>query len=309
MAIPITKVIVPAAGRGTRFLPYTKAIPKEMLPLINKPAIQYVIEEALASDLAHFFFITGKNKDAIANHIDSSYELESHLSENNLEEKLACVNTIHRKGNFTYIRQSDPQGLGHAILQAQHCIGKEQIAIALPDHICTSPQPALQQLLRAARQEKANIIAVQEVPSDCVSDHGVISIKKQISPNLFQVSSIVNKPKAKDAPSRLAVMGRFVLSHKIFSSLDYLNTYASDQVLLNDGLTHMIQKHERVFAVKLPGTCYNLSTPLGWLTANVNLAMQNPVYAQALKKVINEQEDTNNPLFFSPAKTIEHTLM
>lgn len=205
----VTKVVVPAAGLGTRFLPYSATIPKEMLPLLNKPAIQFIVEEGLASAINNYIIITAQGKDQIIDYFDPSSHLSTVAEGLGRQELLADVKKIARSAHFSYIRQNEPLGLGHAIWMARHAIGKEYFGVSLPDDIIVSDgNPGLAQLIRVARQEKGSVIAVQEVPAECISSYGVIGVKKQITPNLFQVSHVVEKPEQKDAPSNLAIIGR-----------------------------------------------------------------------------------------------------
>lgn len=305
----IVKVVIPAAGIGARFLPYTKAVPKEMLPLLNKPAIQYIAEEGLQSDIQNFIMIVGKNKQAIVDHFDTAAFLEALLKEKDKDKLslLSSIDKISRLAQFTYIRQSEPLGLGHAIWTARHTIGKEYFAIALPDDVIVSKQPGLSQLIRIARQEKASVVAVQEVPTECISSYGVVGIKKQITPHLFQLSHIVEKPHPKDAPSSLAIVGRYILSHKIFNSLEQISTYASQELQLTDALSHMMQHNERVFAYKIQGTRYDLGTPLGWIKAVIGSSLQDPEYGPHIRKFLASLHTTDS-FIYNPAKVIEHTL-
>ncbi len=303
----ITKAIIPAAGLGTRFLPFTKAVPKEMLPLLNKPAIQYIIEEGVSAEILNFFFITGKGKQAIANHFDSFFEFKSILKERNKLNLVASIEKLTRSTNFAYIRQSEPLGLGHAIWLAQHFIKeKEYFGIFLPDDIIISKEPALLQLMRIARQERASVIAIQEVPSKCVSSYGIIGIKKQITPSLFQVSHLVEKPQQKDAPSNLAVIGRYILSHKIFKALDEVSTYAVNELQLTDGISQMIQNNEKVFAYKIQGIRYDIGTPIGLVKAIIGLALQNPDYAPHIKSFLADI-DSFDSFMYNPTKNITHS--
>ncbi len=303
----IVKAIIPAAGIGTRFLPYTKAIPKEMLPLLNKPAIQHIAEEILQSEISNLFIITCKRKNAIADHFDSSAILDALLKERDQMELMASTEKLARLAHFTYIRQPEPLGLGHAVYMARHSINKEYFAVALPDDIIISKQPALAQMIRIARQEKASVIAIQEVPAECVSSYGIVSIKKQITPNLFQLSHVVEKPQPKDAPSHLAIVGRYILSHKIFSSLEEISTYATGELQLTDAIAHMMQHNERVFAYKIQGTRYDIGTPLGWVKAIIGSSLQDPDYAPHIRKFLAELT-TPESFLYNPAKTIEHSL-
>jgi len=303
----VVKAVIPAAGLGTRFLPYTKSVPKEMLPLINKPAIQYIIEECLKSHVNNFLMITSKSKFALENHFDSNLELELLLKDTNKEQLLSGIKKIIRTSNFTYIRQPEPLGLGHAVSMAKHSIGKEYFGVLLPDDIIVSQQPGLDQLIKIARQEKASVIAVQEVPQNYVSSYGVIAIKKQTTPKLFQVSHLVEKPKTQDAPSNLAIIGRYVLSHKIFHSIDEVSNYATGEIQLTDAISHMAQHGEKVFAYKVQGTRYDTGTPLGWIKATIGTALQNPHYAPYIKEFLSEL-DTPESFMFNNNKNITKTL-
>lgn len=238
----IVKTIIPAAGLGTRFLPFTKAVPKEMLPLLNKPAIQYIVEEALTADIKNVLMIVSKNKQAIADHFDSNLELEMILKERGELDLLTSLKKISKEAFFSYIRQSEPLGLGHAIWLARHSINKEYFAVQLPDEIVISKTPALAQLIKIARQEKATVVGVQEVPLEMASSYGIVAIKKQITPNLFQVSHLVEKPDQKDAPSNLALIGRYVLSHKIFPALESIETDFKGELQLTDAISQMMFK-------------------------------------------------------------------
>ncbi len=296
----IVKVVIPAAGLGTRFLPYTKTMPKEMLPIIGKPAIHFSVQEAINSGIDHVLFITNRSKELISNYFDSAPDLDSLLEDKNKLHEVKDINHIIKTAHFSYIRQSSPLGLGHAVLMAKPFIGKEYFAVALPDDIIMGKKPALAQLIRIARQEKATVIAVQEVPHDQVSSYGVIRIKKQITPNLFQVDSLIEKPSLKDAPSNLAIIGRYVLSHKIFSSLEEISGYATNELQLTDAIAHMLQQNERVFAYKIEGTRYDVGTPRGWLKATVDLAMQDPLHKEDILQVVQKHTQiyipTNQPL-------------
>lgn len=281
----ITKVIIPAAGLGTRFLPATKAIPKEMVPILNKPAIQYIVEEGIQSGISQFLMVTSKNKIAIANHFDACCELNTLLKERGKEKLIADVETIMRKVHFTYIRQSDPLGLGHAVLMTRYSIGKEYFGVMLPDDIIHSKEPGLGQLMHIARQEKASVIAVQEVPADKVSAYGIIGVKKQITPNLFHINNLVEKPSAQNAPSNLAVVGRYVLSHKLFDALDAIAPYAEGELQLTDAIAHMLNNGEKVLAYKLQGQRYDTGTPMGFLKANIGIGLQHPEYGKKIQKL------------------------
>jgi UTP--glucose-1-phosphate uridylyltransferase len=303
----ITKAIIPAAGLGTRFLPFTKSVPKEMIPLLNKPAIQYIVEEGLLSEIKNFTIVTSKQKDSIANHFDSNIELETLLKERNLLDLLSSLERIIRNAAFSYIRQSEPRGLGHAIWTARHMIGKEYFGIFLPDDIVICKTPALAQLIKVARQEKASVIAIQEVPIEEVSSYGVIAIKKQITPNLFQVSHVIEKPEQKDAPSNLAIIGRYVLSHKIFSALEQIEADDKEELQLTDAIGQMIHNNEKVFAYKIQGIRYDIGNPIGWIKAIIGCALQDPYYSPHINKLLQDKA-TLESYTYNPIKITEHSL-
>lgn len=296
----IVKAVIPAAGMGSRFLPFTKAVPKELLPLINKPAIHHVVDEAIASAVSSLIFITSRGKNAIEDYFDAAPELEALLKESGKTELLAGINRLMKHGHFTFIRQPEPHGLGHAVLMAQQSIGKEYFTVMLPDDLIMSETPALSQLIRVARQERASVIAVQEVPREMVSQYGIIGIRKTITPNLFHVGSLVEKPAAKDAPSNLAIVGRYVLSHKIFASLEEVSTYTPGELQLTDGIAHMLHNNERVFAYKVHGRRYDLGNPIGWVNAIIHSALEDPAYAPHVVRMLRERE-LLTPGIFSPS--------
>ncbi|MDR3550429.1 MAG: sugar phosphate nucleotidyltransferase, partial [Candidatus Babeliales bacterium] len=212
----INKVIIPAAGLGTRFLPYTKAIPKEMLPLGNKPAIQHIVQEGIDSGIKDFFIIISKEKTDIKKHFQADPQLEEWLKSQGKLSLLDSVKEIRQKAALHYIEQQKPLGLGHAILMAHNEIGNDYFGIMLPDDIILGDDPGIGQLMRIARKEGASVLAVQEVPQEKVSSYGVVAIKEEISGDIFEISTMVEKPLAHLAPSNLAVIGRYVLSPTIF---------------------------------------------------------------------------------------------
>lgn len=285
----ITKAIIPAAGLGTRFLPATKAVAKEMLPILDKPAIQYIVEEAVASGIANFTMIFNKSKTALINHFEHAPDLDTVLKERGKEKLLVGINKIIRNTEFIYVSQPEPLGLGHAVLLARNTIGKEYFGILLPDDIIVSNQPGLAQLIAIAKQEGASVIAIQEVPIEQTPSYGIIAIKKQISPVLYQINGLVEKPKSSHAPSNLAVVGRYVLSHKIFASLDAITPYTQGELQLTDGIAHMVKNGEKVFAYKIQGHRYDTGNPLGLLKANIGIGLQHPEYGPHLQKLFEKK--------------------
>jgi UTP--glucose-1-phosphate uridylyltransferase len=293
----ITKAIIPAAGLGTRFLPFTKAIPKEMLPLIEKPAIQFIVEEAINSGINNFTIVTSAAKHAVENHFDTNPGLEALLREKNAYQLLESTEKMFQAVNFTYVRQPDPLGLGHAVWMARSTVGKEYFGVLLPDEIFIAKEPCLAQLIKIAQQERASVVAVQEVPHECVSSYGVITIKKQITPKLFQVANLIEKPSQKDAPSNLALTGRYVLSHKIFNSLEQMAPYATNELQLTDGISHMLGNGEKVFAYKVQGIRYDIGKPLGWIKAVLGTALQDPRYAHYIREFLADLDTPESFLF------------
>lgn len=270
----ITKAVIPAAGHGTRFLPWTKAVPKEMLPLLNKPAIQYIVEEIAAAGMQNCIMITSPHKYAIANHFDTAPALEQFLKEKNKSQLLDELNALSTSVQFNYIHQEHAKGLGHAISLARCTINEEYFGILLPDDIMIAAEPGIKQLADIAQKENASVIAVQEVPQEHVSSYGIISIQKQLNPHLFEVSHLVEKPDIKNAPSNLAIIGRYILSHKIFKAINEVKPSAGGEIQLTDGIARMLEQGERVLAYKIKGNRFDVGTPAGWLHANIALAQK-----------------------------------
>jgi len=284
----VTKAIIPAGGLGTRFLPATKTTPKEMLPVLDKPAIQYIVEEGIRSGIKTFIMVTGKNKGVIEDHFDPYPELEKHLKSKGKGKLLEEVTKVINAANFMYVRQREPLGLGHAVWSVRHVIGKEHIAIFLPDDIIIGPHPCMAQLTKIAFQEKCNVVAVQEVPISQVSKYGVIGIRRQFSPNLFQVKELVEKPNPAEAPSNLAIIGRYVLSPNIFPILDEQHIGVGGEIQLTDAIQKLLLSGEKVFAYKINGTRYDVGNPMGLLKANIDLALRHPKYSDEMMQHLYE---------------------
>ena len=282
----VTKAIIPAAGFGTRFLPATKAIPKEMLPLLEKPAAQYIVEEALKSGIKNFTFVTSQHKKALEDHFDTLGDLDQYLESKGKVHALGNLPKLCEGASFTYVRQGEPRGLGHAIWMARHQIGNEPVAIMLPDDIILGPNPAMAQLLKVAAQERASVIAVQEVPLDQVPNYGVISIRKQLTPSLFHVRDLVEKPSMSDAPSNLAVVGRYVLSPKIAQALEEASPGSNGEIELTDAISKLALSGEKVYALKISGQRFDIGQPLGWLQANIAIALTHPQYGKAMQEYL-----------------------
>ena len=272
----IRTAIIPAAGYGTRFLPFTKAVPKEMLPLLNKPAIEYIVQEMYDCHLFNCLMIISPYKQALESYFTRSPHLENFLSEKNKLNLLDSVQRLIDGMTFTYIPQEQAKGLGHAIALARNSVHEEFVAILLPDDLIFNAQPAIGQLMAIARQENASIIAVQEVPLEAVSSYGILKVKQQISQDLFEIADVIEKPAPQDAPSNLAIIGRYILSCHIFKALDQVGPAAHGEIQLTDGIAHMIKAGHKVLGYKIQGTRYDIGVPAGWLAANNALSCSLP---------------------------------
>lgn len=268
----IKKAVFPAAGFGTRFLPATKAIPKEMLPLVDKPLIQYSIEEAKNSGLEEIIIITGMGKTAIEDHFDTSFELESLLREKGKTDVLKMIEDVSNIIHFSYTRQKKPLGLGHAVLCAKNLIGREPFAVFLSDDVIDSRTPVMKQMLDVFDKYPATILAVQRVPEKDVHKYGIIKAEK-VTDRIYRVFDMIEKPSPKDAPSNLAIIGRYILAPEIFEALENTLHGAGGEIQLTDGLREIV-KGQDVYALLFEGTRYDAGDKLGFLTANVSYALK-----------------------------------
>ncbi len=286
----ITKAVFPVAGFGSRFLPATKAQPKEMLTVVDKPLIQYAVEEAVAAGITELIFITGRSKRAIEDHFDKAYELENELEMAGKTDLLERVQNILPK-NVTciYIRQSEPLGLGHAILCAKPAVNDEPFAVILADDLMDvkagSPN-VLQQMLQVYEEEQANVVAVQEVPRENTHQYGIVSVS-DYKPRIGRMTSIVEKPKPEEAPSTLAVVGRYVLSSKIFDYISESNKGAGGEIQLTDGIESLL-KIEPVVAYSYRGRRYDCGSKVGYLKATVALGLKHPEVGSEFAEYIDE---------------------
>lgn len=275
MSKKIRKAIIPAAGLGTRFLPATKAQPKEMLPIVDKPTIQYIIEEAIASGIEEILIITGRNKKCIEDHFDKSIELEMELEKNNKTELLGLVKDISEMVDIYYIRQKEPRGLGHAINCAKAFIGDEPFAIMLGDDIVYNEKtPCLKQLINCYNEYKTSILGVQTVEPENVSKYGIVE-GIQIEDRVCKVKSLVEKPNVNEAPSNTAILGRYIVTPKIFEILDRTKPGKGDEIQLTDALLELI-KEEAMYAYNFDGIRYDVGDKLGYLQATVEYALRKP---------------------------------
>lgn len=270
----VLKAVIPAAGLGTRFLPATKASPKEMLPLVDKPLIQYVVEEAVASGIKEIVIITGRGKRAIEDHFDISFELEENLKENGRESILKEIRKIPMLADFCYVRQSKAKGLGHAILTARHLVGDGPFAVLLGDDVVDAKVPALKQMTRIYNKYHAPVVAIARVGRDEVRSYGIIKGKK-IDGRLFTIEDLIEKPEPVDAPSDLAVIGRYILVPDIFGILDTVRPGKNDEIQLTDGLK-VLAKRGPIYGYLIEGKRYDAGDKLGFLKATVEFALKNP---------------------------------
>src|SRR6188508_1106049 len=269
----ITKAVFPVAGLGTRFLPVTKASPKEMLPVVDKPLIQFAVEEAAAAGITEMIFITGRNKRAIEDHFDKAYELETELALRNKTALLEQVQAATPRGiNCIYIRQTEALGLGHAVLCAAPVVGDEPFAVILADDLIDARVPVMQQMVEVARAEEASAIGVMEVPADDIGSWGIVETRAG-SGRTMPIIRIVEKPKPGTSPSTLAVVGRYVLTPRIFHHLRTMPPGAGGEIQLTDGIARLMQE-ERVLAYEFEGRRYDCGSKLGYLEATVDYGLQ-----------------------------------
>ncbi|MGC2047801.1 MAG: UTP--glucose-1-phosphate uridylyltransferase GalU [Gallionella sp.] len=271
----ITKAVFPVAGMGSRFLPATKVSPKEMMPIVDKPLIQYAVEEAVAAGITDMVFITGRNKRAIEDHFDKAYELEAELEMRGKAELLRIVREVTPANiNCIYIRQVEPLGLGHAVLCAKPVVQDEPFAVLLADDLIDGDPPIIKQMAEVFRQNQCSILGVQNVPREQTSQYGIVS-SVTLSENLEQVNGIVEKPEPEDAPTTLAVVGRYILTPRIFHHLEKVQAGAGGEIQLTDGIAALMHE-ESMLAYRFAGTRYDCGSKLGYLEAMVAFGLKHP---------------------------------
>jgi UTP--glucose-1-phosphate uridylyltransferase len=288
----IRKAVFPVAGLGSRFLPATKAQPKEMLPIVDKPLIQYAVEEAVAAGITDLVFITGRNKRAIEDHFDTAYELESELEANGKTALLEVVRgAVPKNINCIYIRQSAPLGLGHAVLCARPVIGDDPFAVLLADDFMDVDEgqlPVLAQMTHIYSREGASVLAVQDVPRAETRQYGIVSATRY-KPDLERVDNIVEKPAPETAPSTLAVVGRYVLNNGIFDCLEGLGQGAGGEIQLTDGIAALMRS-EQVLAYRYAGRRYDCGSKLGYLKATVEMGLKHPQLGHAFAEYLDRRK-------------------
>ena len=289
----VRKAVFPAAGWGTRFLPATKAQPKEMLPLVDKPIIQYAVEEAVAAGIEQVIIVTSSQKRAIEDHFDTSYELEHLLEEKGDIEMLRQIRHISDLAQITYVRQKEQLGLGHAVLVAKEVVGHEPFAVILSDDVVVGDRPCIGQLIHAYNQTHGSVVAVMEVPSEETGRYGVIAGEEvEGSTNhgrLHKVNRLVEKPAPGEAPSNLAIIGRYVLTPKIFDKLEQTQSGAGGEIQLTDAIQALMQE-QAVYGYEFEGVRYDAGTTMGWLKASVELALERPDLAPEFRRYLQELE-------------------
>ena len=282
----VKKAIIPAAGLGTRFLPATKATAKEMLPIIDKPTIQYIVEEAVDSGIEEILIITGKGKRSIEDHFDNAPELEQNLLSKNKLDMLAMVQETS-KINIHFIRQKSPRGLGDAILQAKGFIGNEPFVVLLGDDIVKSKTPCVKQLIEQYNKTQSSIIGVQKVPIEDTNRYGIIDPESEIADKLYSVRGFVEKPSVEKAPSQLAILGRYLLTPEIFSLLETQEAGAGDEIQLTDAIDRL-NKTERVLAYEFEGRRYDVGDKFGFVDTTIRFALEHPEIKDRVQELVNE---------------------
>ncbi|HEX8370532.1 MAG TPA: UTP--glucose-1-phosphate uridylyltransferase GalU [Pyrinomonadaceae bacterium] len=286
MTQKVRKAVFPAAGLGTRFLPATKASPKEMLPLVDKPLIQYSVEEAVACGIESILIITGRDKTAIEDHFDISFELEQVLKERGKNEMFDLVRAVSELAKISYTRQKQALGLGHAIYQAKDFVGNEPFAVLLADDVVDAEKPALQQLIDVYEKYNAPVIATMQVEGEAISRFGVIDAKEEVEPGVFKVREVIEKPKFEDAPSDMAVIGRYIFTPELFDALEHTKPGAGGEIQVADAMRELLNDGFPFYAVRLEGTRHDAGDKLGFLIATVEFALKHEDLAADFKKYL-----------------------
>lgn len=291
----IKKAIIPAAGLGTRFLPATKSLPKEMLPIVDKPTIQYIIEEAVASGIEEILIVTGRNKRAIEDHFDKSIELEMQLKLKKQEDLLNVIDAVSNLAEIYYIRQKEPKGLGHAILCARAFVGNEPFAVMLGDDVIDSNIPCIKQLISIYDRYNSSIIGVQEVSKSDVSKFGIVN-GVPIESSLYKISDLIEKPGMDIAPSNIAILGRYIMTPEIFKILEHTQPGKGGEIQLTDALKELAQ-YDNMYAYVFEGKRYDIGDKLGFIKANIEYALKHEDISQGLKDYLRALCGSN--LFYS----------
>ncbi len=284
---PIRKAVFPAAGLGTRFLPATKAQPKEMLVLVDKPIIQYGVEEAVQSGVDNIVIVTGRGKNAIEDHFDVAVELESYLEQRGQTAQLEAIRTITQLINVSYVRQGEPLGLGHAVLVTKNLIGDETFAVILGDDVIDATPPALQQMIDVYERVKGPVLAVERVPAEDVSNYGVVAFEpsESLGRGVYRITDLVEKPRREDAPSNLAIIGRYILTPDIFPALEATASDRRGEIQLTDGLRRLLRDRP-LYAYEIDGVRHDTGNKLGFLKAVVYFALRRPDLGEPFRRYL-----------------------
>jgi UTP--glucose-1-phosphate uridylyltransferase len=288
MSKQVRTAVFPAGGLGTRFLPATKVIPKEMLALVDKPIIQYGVEEALASGIEHIIFITGRGKGAMEDHFDISYELDATLEKKGKKELLELSRKISSMARVSYVRQKEPLGLGHAVLCAKQLVGDEPFAVLLPDDVIDAELPCIQQMIGVYEQHGGSVLATMTIDGPSISAYGVLAgSQNSANPRLYNCTGMVEKPKFEDAPSKQAIIGRYILTPKVFELLEKTKPGAGGEIQLTDGILALLQ-HEKVFGFTFEGKRFDAGDKFGMLQATVEFALKRPEFGEKFRAYLKE---------------------
>ncbi|MBA2257263.1 MAG: UTP--glucose-1-phosphate uridylyltransferase GalU [Acidobacteria bacterium] len=288
----IRKAVFPAAGLGTRFLPATKAQPKEMLPLVDKPIIQYGVEEAVAAGIDNIILVTGRGKNAIEDHFDVSVELETFLESRGKKDLLAEIRKVSNLINFSYVRQGEPLGLGHAVLVTRPLVGEEPFAVILGDDVIDASPPAIGQMIDVFNEVDGPVLAIERVPRDTVSSYGIIDAE-EVKPGVYRIRDLVEKPPPEEAPSDLAIIGRYVLTPDIFPALAATASDRSGEIQLTNGLRRLLKDRE-IYGCRIDGVRHDTGNKLGFLKAVVYFALRRPDLADDFRAYLRTVDTTES---------------
>jgi UTP--glucose-1-phosphate uridylyltransferase len=283
MSKKVRKAVFPAGGLGTRFLPATKVIPKEMLALVDKPILQYGVEEALASGIEHIIIVTGRGKGAMEDHFDISFELDATLERKGKKELLEISRGVSSMARISYVRQKEPLGLGHAVLCAKELVGDEPFAVLLPDDVIDAEPPCLKQMIGVFNERAGSVLATMTIEGPSISAYGVLAgQQEQTNPRIYNCTGMVEKPRFEDAPSKQAIIGRYVLTPRVFDLLETTTPGAGGEIQLTDGIKALL-KEEKVFGYTFEGKRFDAGDKFGMLQATVEFALKRPEFAEKFK--------------------------
>ena len=287
MTSRVRKAVFPVAGLGTRFLPATKAMPKEMLTVVDRPLIQYAVDEAREAGIEEFIFVTGRGKAALEDHFDLAYELEDTLKQRNKDAELKTLAAWQpAPGQVAYTRQQTPLGLGHAVLCARHLVGDEPFAVLLPDDLVLAQKGCLKQMIEVFDSRPANIVAIEEVPREHTNRYGVLDVERDDG-KLVKVKGVVEKPQPKDAPSTLTIIGRYVLEPEVFDHLAQIGRGAGGEIQLTDGLARLIAAERPFFGLRFEGTRFDCGDKVGFFEANLACALARPDMRESVQRILS----------------------